>query len=151
MYIEDGQLHFMGEDEHAERIQSTCMPCSFQLRFAFHPWDYSLGTKNHTTSHVPSAWVSLIGQGCTSYAMDRAAENGHLRVLRWLHENRTEGCTIRAMNWASLHGHLEVVKWLHENRREGCTEVAMDNAAKNGHLEVVKFLHFNRKEGCRWE
>ena len=33
------------------------------------------------------------------------------------------------MNWAAIDGHLEVVKYLHENRTEGCTKDAMDWAA----------------------
>ena len=69
-----------------------------------------------------------------------AAKYGHLDVVKWLHENRTEGCSVAAMDWAAKNGHLEVVKWLHVNRTEGCTEDAMDCAAENGHLEVVKFL-----------
>src|SRR6476661_2624364 len=77
-----------------------------------------------------------------------AAMNGHLNVIKWLHENKKEGCTTRAMDWAADHGHLEIVKWLHENRKEGCTTGAMDRAATNSHLEVVKWLHENRKEGC---
>ena len=48
--------------------------------------------------------------------------NGHLEVVNFLHENRTEGCTERAMNWAAENGHLDVVKFLHENRTEGCTK-----------------------------
>jgi hypothetical protein len=55
--------------------------------------------------------------------------------------NRREGCTGWAMNLAAANGHLEVVKWLHANRREGCMMDAMEYAARNGHLEVVKFLH----------
>ncbi len=47
------------------------------------------------------------------------------------------------MNLAAANGHIEVVKWLHENRKEGCTEHAMKWAAQNGHFEVVKFLHKN--------
>ena len=39
-------------------------------------------------------------------------------VLQWLHEYRTEGCTEKAMDGAALEGHLEVVKWLHHNRSE---------------------------------
>lgn len=35
-------------------------------------------------------------------------------------------------------GHLEVVKWLHENRTEGYTHWAMDFAASEGHLHVIK-------------
>jgi len=82
------------------------------------------------------------------YHMNLAASNGHLEVVKWLHENRKEDCTTSAMDWAASDGHLEVVKWLHENRKEGCTTNAMDWAAKNGHLEIVKWLHYNRKEGC---
>jgi len=61
--------------------------------------------------------------------MDRAAEYGHLEVVKWLHANRVlrdEGCTYRAMDGAAINGHLDVVKWLHANRTEGCTKYAMD-------------------------
>ena len=44
------------------------------------------------------------------------------------------------MNYSAQNGHLEVVKWLHENRSEGRAEDAMSGAAKKGHLEVVKYL-----------
>jgi len=80
-------------------------------------------------------------------AMNTASENGHLEIVKWLHENRTEGCTVYAMNTA-MNGHLEIVKFLHFNRTEGCTTYAMNRAAKHGHLEVVKWLHENRSEGC---
>jgi hypothetical protein len=53
--------------------------------------------------------------------MDWAAENGHLHIIKWLHDNRIEGCTTLAMNWAASNGHLHVVQWLHENRTKGCT------------------------------
>ena len=55
--------------------------------------------------------------------INRAAKNGHLPVVIWLHANRTEGCTTYAMNYAAENGHLEVVEWLRENRTEGCTTV----------------------------
>jgi len=76
--------------------------------------------------------------------MDWAALNGHLDVIKWLCENRTEGCTFRAMDYAALNGHLDVIKWLCENRTEGCTFRAMDYATKNGHPDVIKWLHENR-------
>ncbi len=60
--------------------------------------------------------------------------------LKWLHENRTEGCTTRAMDWAADKGHLDVMIWLHENRTEGCTTYTMNRVAWNGHLDAVKFL-----------
>jgi len=87
-------------------------------------------------------------QGCTKYAIDYAACNGHLEVVKFLHENRQEGCTRDAIDYAACNGHLEVVKFLHENRQEGCTKDAMNFAAIRGHLEIVKFLHENRTEGC---
>jgi hypothetical protein len=72
--------------------------------------------------------------------MDKAASKGHLHVVKWLHENRTEGCTSKAMSSAAVAGHLHVVKWLHENRYEGCNEYTAAIATKNGHVDVVKFL-----------
>ncbi|KAE9011925.1 hypothetical protein PR003_g14271 [Phytophthora rubi] len=79
--------------------------------------------------------------------MDNAAANGHLEMVKWLHE-QSAWCTKQAMNRAAGNGHLEVVKYLDGNRSEGCTTDAMDLAAGNGHLEVVKWLHDNRSEGC---
>ncbi|KAJ3270349.1 hypothetical protein HDU76_011172, partial [Blyttiomyces sp. JEL0837] len=85
---------------------------------------------------------------CTTRAMNLAAGNGHLDIVRFLHENRQEGCTTYAMDKAASNGHLDVVKFLHENRQEGCTTAAMDGAAHRGFLSVVRYLFLNRKEGC---
>ena len=82
-------------------------------------------------------------EGCTTLAMDDAAANGHLHVVVWLHANRDEGCSTSAMDWAAASGHLCVVQWLHTNRTEGCTTSATDNAARSGHLCVVQWLHTN--------
>ncbi|CAK4619305.1 hypothetical protein LEN26_009107 [Aphanomyces euteiches] len=85
---------------------------------------------------------------CTPDAMDMAAGNGHLHVVQWLHENRTEGCTVNAFNLAAGNNHLAVVQWLVHHRREGGSAHAMDLAAKNGHLEMVQWLHHNTNYGC---
>ena len=53
--------------------------------------------------------------------------------------------TIHTWKWASENGHLEVVQWLHEHRTEGCTTWAMDVASKNGYLDVVNWLRENNK------
>jgi ankyrin repeat protein len=63
-----------------------------------------------------------------------------LEIVEWLHKNRKEGCTTWAMDWAARNGHLEVVEFLHKNRNEGCTHYAMEWAAMNGNLEVVEYL-----------
>ncbi|OQR94206.1 hypothetical protein ACHHYP_01620 [Achlya hypogyna] len=88
------------------------------------------------------------GEACTSAAMDLAAANGHIDVVCFLHEKRTEGCTAAAMDGAAGGGHLAVVAFLHTHRSEGCTTAAMDEAAANGHLEVVRFLAEHRSEGA---
>jgi hypothetical protein len=85
---------------------------------------------------------------CSTKAMDQASANGHLEVVKWLHENRREGCTVGAMNGAASRGRPEVVKWLYANRSEGCTEAAMDGAAAFGDLETVKWLHAKPNVGC---
>ncbi|EFA77948.1 hypothetical protein PPL_08593 [Heterostelium album PN500] len=114
--------------------------------------------------------------GCSTMAINKAAMNGHLDVVEFLCENRSEGCGEEAINWAATVGNLSVVKYLHYkigapcfyealdmaatngylglvkflhyNRTEGCSTSAIDGAARNGHLEILKFLHFNRTEGC---
>lgn len=78
----------------------------------------------------PNTPDKLSEAGCTRAAMNDAAANGHLNVVRWLHDNRTEGCTTAAMDLAAANGHLEVVQWLHDNRSEGCTTDAIDDAAR---------------------
>ncbi|KAL2914764.1 hypothetical protein HK105_205695 [Polyrhizophydium stewartii] len=84
-------------------------------------------------------------------ALDRAAAEGHLAVVEFLHANRPEGCTQEAMDEAAVGGHLDVVMFLDRHRREGCTTAAMDGAAANGHLAIVKYLHEFRAEGCTTE
>ena len=49
--------------------------------------------------------------------MNGAAGNGHLEIVVWLHNNRTEGCTKHAMDMAALNGHLEIVKWFQKNKK----------------------------------
>ncbi|CAN0095141.1 unnamed protein product [Scytosiphon promiscuus] len=88
------------------------------------------------------------GHDCTTNAMDWAAAFGQTEAIKWLSAHRTEGCTKDAMDHAAAGGHLETVKWLHKNRREGCTRYALTDAAGNGHMETVKWLHHNRREGC---
>ncbi|EGG22276.1 hypothetical protein DFA_04394 [Cavenderia fasciculata] len=83
----------------------------------------------------------------TTEVMDLAAKNGHIEIVKFLSEHRTEGATNRAMDMAAGNGHFEVVKYLHFNRTEGATTYAMDYAAQNGHIEVFKFLHEHRTEG----
>ena len=47
--------------------------------------------------------------------MDWAAGAGHLPIVEWLHNNRTEGRSYRALEWARAHGHTNIVEWLQKN------------------------------------
>ncbi|EEY58546.1 uncharacterized protein PITG_10629 [Phytophthora infestans T30-4] len=79
--------------------------------------------------------------GYTTAAMDGAAGNGHLNVLRWLLENESEGCTTQAMSLAARNGHFEVVQWLCDNIQKDWIASAMDSAASGGHIEILEWLH----------
>lgn len=86
----------------------------------------------------------------TKDAMDNAAGEGHLGIVKFLHEKRTEGCTERAMDFAAWNGFYEMVEWLHEKRTEGCTELAIIKASQYGDIRMVSWLHKN-KPGCSIE
>jgi hypothetical protein len=88
-------------------------------------------------------------EGCSSYAMNLAASNGHLEVLRWLHRSQTEGWTTRTMDYAAAGGHLDIVKWLYESRTEKYTVTAMTSAACTGHVDVLRWLVEHTSDKCR--
>lgn len=80
-----------------------------------------------------------IGATCSTSSMIWAASNGHLDVLKFLHSVGVK-CTERAMYYAAMKGHLDVLKFLH-SIGVTCDEDAMDYAARNKHIDVLKFLH----------
>lgn len=51
--------------------------------------------------------------------MDEAAKTGHLDVVRFLHENRSEGCTGMVLYETLRHNHTQVAKFLRANRADG--------------------------------
>lgn len=69
--------------------------------------------------------------------MDGAAGRGHLQVVEWLHDNRSEGCTTRAQD--DTHS-MEVLKWLLGHRSEECTVSMMAAAASRGDFEMLMYL-----------
>ncbi len=119
----------------------------YLLAFIF---SYNHGTNGDIAAKIGylDGIVYSINLTLTVNAMDWAAMNGHLSIVKWLHENHEEGCTTWAMDLAASNGHLSIIKWLHENHEEGCTDYAMDLAAANGHLSIIKWLHENHEEGC---
>ncbi|OQR89655.1 ankyrin repeat protein L63-like [Achlya hypogyna] len=72
----------------------------------------------------------------------RTTLRGHLPVLRFLHARSFDGFDKFALLHAVELGHLGVVQFLHEIRTEKMYGLVYD-AVPGGHLDVVKFLHRN--------
>ncbi|KDO28583.1 hypothetical protein SPRG_06439 [Saprolegnia parasitica CBS 223.65] len=139
----------------SERVVRWAMPCAtlanVALALELFPWFHSPGLLDDVASKGFLSLVRLLhGRRlkCSTNAMDKAAANGHLEVVGFLHSARGEGCTVRAMTDAAANGHLEVVRFLHFNRTEGCTTRALDGAICNGHLAIARFLIEHRSEGA---
>ncbi|KAJ3118475.1 hypothetical protein HDU96_001294 [Phlyctochytrium bullatum] len=92
----------------------------------------------------------VAGAGCTTRAMNEAATNGSLDMVKFLHANRHEGCTATAMDYAAENNDLETVKFLHENRTEGCTSAALNNAVRfDNSGELVRLLATRKESDLR--
>lgn len=109
------------------------------------------GTKGEIREDVYSAnpmygllRVSIL----TESGLIRAAVNGHLEMIQWMHVHRPEYFMDGLINVAAFHGHLEVVKWLHANRSTCFTTEPMNRAASEGHLDILKFL--DTCDQCNW-
>ena len=131
--------------ENINKLRSVQSMFRFKIPYFDSVDPMNLAAKNGHLEIVK--WLHESGGICTTFAMDLAAYNGHLEIVKWLHENRQEGCTKNAMDYAALTDNLKIIKWLHENRNEGCSEWAMNFAASYNRFEIVKWLYENRKEG----
>ncbi|OWZ08878.1 hypothetical protein PHMEG_00018510 [Phytophthora megakarya] len=80
-------------------------------------------------------------------AMDSAAANGHLTVIRWLHDHGFV-CSTNTIDLAATNDHKDVVCWLYSNTPVGCTESAMDRAAIQGHFSVLVYLRESCNAAC---
>lgn len=84
-------------------------------------------------------------------AMDDAAENGHLHILKYFHERLGKEncvCSHRAMDKAAGNGHHDCVQWLHQNRDEGCSSRAIERALQNGRIDMIQWLNKYRHDAC---
>ncbi|GLE02881.1 hypothetical protein PINS_up011745 [Pythium insidiosum] len=102
-------------------------------------------------SELPSG-VQIDGHlpACSSEAIEMAAGNGHIAVLRFLHEHdmvaiADDNDAVKALAAAVQGGHRECVEWLlvrfqrfYESRDAATT--VMDAAAVSGHVDILEFL-----------
>lgn len=102
----------------------------------------------------------------------RAAENGHLHILKWAYDRNyrmANKCTVHdvSFNWdnfswrnrfdqctcgrnicayAANRGQLDILKWAHSNSIYWDSHTCME-AARNGHFDILKWA---RSNGCPW-
>ena len=77
----------------------------------------------------------------TKLTMDLAAGNGHLEIVKYLHNNGYKG-TILTMNLAVMDNQLEIVKYLIEIKELNIEE-AVYLARYCGYFKILQFLHNN--------
>lgn len=78
----------------------------------------------------------------STLTMDLAAGNGHLEIVKYLHENGYKGSSL-TMNLAVMDNQLEIVKYLYEIKNINVDE-AMFLARYNGYFKIMKFLENNK-------
>ena len=80
-----------------------------------------------------------------TWACARAAENGQLECLKYLHEEAKAPWTSGTAAFAALGGHLHILEYLVERKYDQYNEFSCSNAAENGHLDCLKYLHETAK------
>jgi ankyrin repeat protein len=80
-------------------------------------------------------------------AVNLAGKNGHLDVIKWLHDNGAnlaDDWSNTTIHCASENGYADVVRYFlitAGNIKEIWINISIQSAAKKGHLDVVKCLH----------
>ncbi|KAF0714645.1 Aste57867_3767 [Aphanomyces stellatus] len=110
------------------------------------PSDYNRGLINldkaAANGHLAVLeYLHAHGATCTPKAMDVAIDNGHMEVVRWLCANQTEGCAANTLQLAADRGDLKLLALLHPPTGNCLDCINMDKAAANGYQDVVQYLH----------
>ena len=79
------------------------------------------------------------------FACAHAAENGHLEVLKYLHEEAEAAWDLRTATWAAENGHLHILEYLVERKYDKYSGSTCTLAAEKGHLDCLKYLHETAK------
>ena len=74
-----------------------------------------------------------------------AAKNGHLEILKYLHEEVKAPWDSWTADWAAERGHLHILEYLVERKYDQYSVYACTVAAENGHLDCLKYLHETAK------
>jgi len=80
-----------------------------------------------------------------TWACARAAENGQLECLKYLHEEAKAPWDSWTATRAAQNGHLHILEYLVERKYNKYYNLACERAAENGHLDCLKYLHETAK------
>ena len=78
-------------------------------------------------------------------ACEYAAKNGHLEILKYLHEEAKAPWDEYTATWAAGKGQLHILEYLVERKYDEYDMLACERAAKSGHLDCLKYLHETAK------
>jgi len=78
-------------------------------------------------------------------ACANAAQNAHLEVLKYLHEEVKAPWDSDTANCAAHSGQLHILEYLVERKYDQYSEYACMYAAESGHLDCLKYLHETAK------
>ena len=76
-----------------------------------------------------------------------AACNGHFKIVKWLHLNRSDSCVSDAMFGAVIHNRLEILEWSWQNtpksykNRIGDILNDFSERERSGYFQLVRWLH----------
>ena len=76
------------------------------------------------------------------YAIDNAAKNGYLDIIKWFDNSRHQfKYTGHTTNNAVLYGHYDIILWFLESKHDfKCLVDAIDSAWKMGRIDMLKLL-----------
>lgn len=80
-------------------------------------------------------------EGCSAAALNGAVRNDYFDVMLWLHETRGEPIAARTLSEAVSYGDVSMVRWVLDRVHTGFSSRKMRLAAENQHLEVLMTLH----------
>ncbi len=78
-------------------------------------------------------------------ACTKAAKNGHLEILKYLHEEAKAPWDEYTATWAAGKGQLHILEYLVERKYDEYGMLACERAAESGHLDCLKYLHETAK------
>ena len=114
--------------------------------------EWSAGTINRAAEQGNLEMVKYcVANECPidAIACEYAAKNGHLEILKYLHEEAKAPWDEYTATWAAGKGQLHILEYLVERKYDGygmlACEYAAMRAAESGHLDCLKYLHETAK------